>query len=57
VLVAVEFVRHDIAMQVLVERLGGEDAAERLNDDPVLAHLALGRGSPELDLRRPTARA
>jgi sugar-specific transcriptional regulator TrmB len=56
VLVAVEFVRHDIAMQVLLERLGGVDAAERLADDPVLAHLAAGRGSPELDLRRPTAR-
>jgi HTH-type transcriptional regulator, sugar sensing transcriptional regulator len=53
VLVAVEFVRHDIAMQVLVERWGGEEAAERLNEDPVLAHLATGRGAPALDLRRP----
>jgi HTH-type transcriptional regulator, sugar sensing transcriptional regulator len=52
VLVAVEFVRHDIAMQVLVERWGGEEAAERLNEDPVLGHLATGRGAPALDLRR-----
>lgn len=57
VLVAVEFVRHDIAMQILVERLGGEEAAERLNADPVLAHLATGRGAPALDLRRHTSPA
>jgi sugar-specific transcriptional regulator TrmB len=48
VLVAVEFVRHDIAMQVLVDRLGKEAVDEFWQTDPTLERLQTGRGSPGL---------
>lgn len=49
VLVAVEFVLHDIAMQVLVDRLGADEVAAFWRTDPVLVRLAtggLGTGLP-----------
>jgi sugar-specific transcriptional regulator TrmB len=48
VLVAVEFVRHDIAMQVLVDRLGEETVDNFWHTDPTLERLQTGRGSPGL---------
>lgn len=47
-LVAVEYVRHDIAMQVLVERMGPEEVASFWHTDPVLERLATGHGAPGL---------
>ncbi|MBI5090040.1 MAG: TrmB family transcriptional regulator [Actinobacteria bacterium] len=47
-LVAVEFVRHDIAMQVLVERLGKQTVDEFWHTDSTLERLQTGRGSPGL---------
>lgn len=52
VLVAVEFVRHDIAMQVLVDRLGADEVERIWQTDPDLARLQTGRGAPGLDHRR-----
>ena len=49
VLIAVEYVRHDIAMQVLVERFGTESVEKFWHDDPILERLATGRGAPGLD--------
>lgn len=51
VLVAVEYVRHDIAMQVLAERFDPEAIDVIWRDDPVLQRLATGRGAPGLDDR------
>ena len=48
VLVAVEFVRHDIAMQVLVDRLGKDAVDEFWHTDPTLERLQTGRGAPGL---------
>ena len=49
VLIAVEYVRHDIAMQVLANRFGVEAAMDLLHNDPILDRLATGRGAPGLD--------
>ena len=50
VLVALEYVRHDIAIQVLAERIGPEKVEEFWYDDPVLSRVRAGRtwipGSP-----------
>lgn len=51
VLVAVEYIRHDIAMQVLVDRIGADEVEAFWDDDPVLARLRRGHGSPHLDRR------
>jgi sugar-specific transcriptional regulator TrmB len=48
VLVAVEFVRHDIAMQVLVDRLGAETVEAFWHQDEHLERLQTGRGAPGL---------
>lgn len=48
VLVAVELVRHDIAMQVLVNRMGEETVESFWHTDPVLERLQTGQGSPGL---------
>ena len=48
VLVAVEFVRHDIAMQVLVDRLGKDAVDEFWHTDPTLERLQTGAGAPGL---------
>ncbi len=55
VLVAVEFVRHDIAMQVLVDRLGATAVDEFWHTDPTLERLQTGQGSP--GLRRQAVRS
>ncbi len=52
VLVAVEYVRHDIAMQVLVERLGTAEVDEFWHTDPALEFLQTGSGAPGLEQRR-----
>ena len=52
VLVAVEYVRHDIAMQVLVERMGAESVNEFWHTDPALERLQNGTGAPGLSRRR-----
>lgn len=52
VLVAVEFVRHDIAMQVLVDRLGTAEVNELWHTDPALEFLQTGSGAPGLEQRR-----
>lgn len=51
VLVAVEYIRHDIAMQVLVDRIGADEVESFWDDDPVLARLRRGHGAPDLDRR------
>ena len=43
VLVALEYVRHDIAIQVLAERIGAERVEEIWYSDPVLAKVRSGR--------------
>jgi len=48
VLVAVEFVRHDIAMQVLVDRLGEDTIDNFWHTDATLERLQTGQGSPGL---------
>jgi sugar-specific transcriptional regulator TrmB len=53
VLVAVEFVRHDIAIQVLVDRVGADKVAKFWSTDKTLARLATGRGAPGLRIARP----
>jgi HTH-type transcriptional regulator, sugar sensing transcriptional regulator len=50
VLVAVEFIRHDIAMQVLVERLGLEETELLFRTDRTLLRLATGHHAPRLEL-------
>ena len=52
VLVAVEFVRHDIAMQALVERMGTSQVDEVWDNDVALQFLQTGRGAPGLERRR-----
>jgi sugar-specific transcriptional regulator TrmB len=54
VLVAAEFVRHDIAMQVLVERIGTEETDAFWHDDPALVRLQVGRGAAGLPLKKPS---
>jgi HTH-type transcriptional regulator, sugar sensing transcriptional regulator len=53
VLLALEYVRHDIAMQVLVERMGEKKVAAFWHADPVLERLRTGNGAPGLDVYRP----
>ena len=48
VLVAVEFVRHDIAMKVLVDRIGSDKVETFWYTDPTLIRLATGKGAPGL---------
>jgi sugar-specific transcriptional regulator TrmB len=52
VLVAVEFVRHDIAMQVIVDRVGEEVVKAFWFDDPELVRLRSDRGAPGIALRQ-----
>ncbi len=51
VLVAVEYVRHDIAMQVLVDRIGADEVDALWNTDPELLRLQTGTGAPRLSAR------
>jgi sugar-specific transcriptional regulator TrmB len=51
VLVAIEYIRHDIAFQILVERLGLAEVEDLYKTDPTLVRLATGRGAPGLDRR------
>jgi sugar-specific transcriptional regulator TrmB len=51
VLVAVEYVRHDIAMQLLAERLGPERVEEFWTTDPELVRLRSDNGLPAAALR------
>lgn len=51
VLVAVEFIRHDIGFQVLAERIGTDEVASIFKADPNLQRLERGRGAPGLDRR------
>jgi len=52
VLVAAEYVRHDIAMQVLVERIGADALDAFWHVDPALVPLQHGRGAARLPARR-----
>jgi sugar-specific transcriptional regulator TrmB len=56
VLVAAEYVRHDIAMQVLVERLGAEATDEFWHVDPALVRLQHGRGAAGLPQKKSVVR-
>jgi sugar-specific transcriptional regulator TrmB len=51
VLVAIEYIRHDIAFQILVEHLGLEQVQDIYRTDPTLVRLATGRGAPGLERR------
>jgi sugar-specific transcriptional regulator TrmB len=51
VLLAVEYVRHDIAMHVLVDRVGADRVRKFWADDPELSRLRSDRGSPAEALR------
>lgn len=48
VLVAVEYVRHDIALQVLIDRVGKEQVERFWFTDPALVRLSTGKGAPGL---------
>ena len=52
VLVAAEFVRHDVAMQVLVDRIGRDEVEAIWKTDPALTKLQTGLTAPGLDRRR-----
>jgi hypothetical protein len=51
VLVAIEYIRHDIAFQILVERMGMAEVEDLYRTDPTLVRLATGRGAPGLNRR------
>lgn len=51
VLLAVEYVRHDIAMHVIVDRVGADRVRKFWADDPELRRLRSDRGSPAEALR------
>jgi sugar-specific transcriptional regulator TrmB len=51
VLVAVEYIRHDIAFQILVDRIGIDEVDRYYEVDPTLIRLATGRGAPGLKRR------
>ena len=51
VLLAVEYVRHDIAMHILVDRVGPDRVRQFWGSDPELARLRADRGSPAEALR------
>lgn len=48
ILVAVEYVRHDIAMQLVIERVGEENVQKFWSTDPDLARLRSDQGAPGL---------
>ncbi len=48
VLVAVEFIRHDIGFQVLAGRIGVAEVEAIFGSDPILQRLQRGRGGPGL---------
>jgi sugar-specific transcriptional regulator TrmB len=56
VLVAVEFIRHDIGFQVLAERIGVAEVDALFGADPALRRLERGRGAPGLRGRVSAAR-
>jgi sugar-specific transcriptional regulator TrmB len=56
VLVAAEFVRHDIAMQVLVDRIGTEATDAFWHVDPALVRLQTGRGAAGLPQKKVATR-
>ncbi|HUZ08844.1 MAG TPA: helix-turn-helix domain-containing protein [Acidimicrobiales bacterium] len=51
VLLAVEYVRHDISYQVLVEELGIDRVRKLTSTNPTLRRLETGRGAPGLERR------
>jgi len=51
VLVSVEYVRHDIAMQIIAERVGPEKIREFWTSDPEIARLRSDEGLPALALK------
>ena len=51
VLVAVEYVRHDVAMHVLADRVGADKVGSFWADDPEISRLRSDRGAPALALR------
>jgi sugar-specific transcriptional regulator TrmB len=51
VLLAVEYVRHDIAYQVLVQELGIERVRDLMSTNSTLLRLETGRGAPGLERR------
>jgi hypothetical protein len=51
VLLAVEYVRHDISYQVLVEELGIDRVRTLTSTNPTLRRLQTGRGAPGLERR------
>lgn len=56
VLVAVEFIRHDIGFQVLAERIGVAEVEALFSSDPALRQLERGHGAPGLRSRISAAR-
>jgi HTH-type transcriptional regulator, sugar sensing transcriptional regulator len=48
VLVAVEYVRHDIAIHILIDRVGADIVGAFWSSDEALARLATGKGAPGL---------
>jgi hypothetical protein len=48
VLIAVEFVRHDIAQQLIVEHFGLDKVNSFWRGNPAFAKLETGRGAPGL---------
>jgi sugar-specific transcriptional regulator TrmB len=56
VLVAVEFIRHDIGFQVLAERIGVAEVEALFGSDPALRRLERGHGAPGLRSRISAAR-
>jgi HTH-type transcriptional regulator, sugar sensing transcriptional regulator len=56
VLVAVEFIRHDIGFQVLAERIGVAEVEALFASDPALRRLERGHGAPGLGSRISAAR-
>jgi HTH-type transcriptional regulator, sugar sensing transcriptional regulator len=51
VLVAVEYIHHDIAFQILVEHLGVDEVEKLFRTDPTLTRLATGHRAPALQRR------
>ncbi len=57
VLVAVEYVRHDIAMHIIAEKFDIEDFEQFWTSDPALNHLRADHGSAAAMLRRTAGQA
>ncbi|SFJ77548.1 Sugar-specific transcriptional regulator TrmB [Streptosporangium canum] len=51
VLMAVEYIRHDIALQIIADRVGHESLREFWTSDPEFTRLRAGRGRPAALLR------